>query len=371
MESHPIALDSLSVDEDGSHSKNPLVETNHNVLVESKEELWSNFNLQVAGHPGCFVLSSLRPSILIKICSKHEMLFYEHLNTLASTNGNIYQFISCCMPKLFSSTLYSSSLIKNKHLDHVNIENLTNGLSSVSVIDLKLGSVLYDHNASTEKKLRMIKNASKSTSSTLSIRLCGFSKCYSISNENSNVRIVPTREFGRNISTKDDLVSIISLFFVNNAQCFESLSHNYINHDTSSGKEYIINSMDTVDNIISRIKLKSEDFLDKNKILKVLSILKNDILPSLTFAPVRLYATSLLIVSGFDLENRLNVRVKIIDYAHSYITVPYPDKDTHNNINPDIDKLYITNKIEHLGQNDPAGILIGLKNLISILNDLI
>jgi inositol-polyphosphate multikinase len=54
------------------------------------------------------------------------------------------------------------------------LENLTHPFSKPNVIDIKLGTVFYDEDATPEKKERMIKKSRESTSLQTGIRISGF-----------------------------------------------------------------------------------------------------------------------------------------------------------------------------------------------------
>ncbi|KAF8976061.1 hypothetical protein BGZ46_008604 [Entomortierella lignicola] len=54
------------------------------------------------------------------------------------------------------------------------LENVSHGFQKACLLDLKLGTQLYDDNASDEKKLRLGKVASQTTSATLGMRMTGF-----------------------------------------------------------------------------------------------------------------------------------------------------------------------------------------------------
>ena len=55
------------------------------------------------------------------------------------------------------------------------LENLSHKFSKPNVLDIKLGTVLYDVNASEEKRVRMEKTARETTSLETGVRLTGFS----------------------------------------------------------------------------------------------------------------------------------------------------------------------------------------------------
>lgn len=54
------------------------------------------------------------------------------------------------------------------------LENLTHRFQRPNVLDIKLGTQLYDEDASDEKKERMQRASEASTSGTTGIRLTGF-----------------------------------------------------------------------------------------------------------------------------------------------------------------------------------------------------
>ncbi|KIM50975.1 hypothetical protein SCLCIDRAFT_96338, partial [Scleroderma citrinum Foug A] len=54
------------------------------------------------------------------------------------------------------------------------LENLGHGFIKPCILDIKLGTVLYDEGASPEKKERMIRTAERTTSLTTGVRLTGF-----------------------------------------------------------------------------------------------------------------------------------------------------------------------------------------------------
>lgn len=54
------------------------------------------------------------------------------------------------------------------------LQNLTHPFTKPNVLDIKLGTVLYDENATTEKRTRMEKSAQNTTSLEMGMRLTGF-----------------------------------------------------------------------------------------------------------------------------------------------------------------------------------------------------
>lgn len=54
------------------------------------------------------------------------------------------------------------------------LENISSYFTKPNVLDIKLGTILYDDSASQEKKERMIKAAEATTSLETGIRMTGF-----------------------------------------------------------------------------------------------------------------------------------------------------------------------------------------------------
>ena len=60
------------------------------------------------------------------------------------------------------------------NLQSIVLENLSFPFLKPNILDIKLGTVLYDETASPEKVARMQKNARESTSLETGVRLTGF-----------------------------------------------------------------------------------------------------------------------------------------------------------------------------------------------------
>ena len=59
-------------------------------------------------------------------------------------------------------------------MQSIKLQNLSNDFTKPNILDIKLGTRLYDENASPEKKQRMIQTAMKTTSLETGIRMTGF-----------------------------------------------------------------------------------------------------------------------------------------------------------------------------------------------------
>ena len=58
------------------------------------------------------------------------------------------------------------------------LENLSHSFAKPNILDVKLGTVLYDDSASAEKRERMEKTARETTSLETGVRLTGFQVCF-------------------------------------------------------------------------------------------------------------------------------------------------------------------------------------------------
>lgn len=147
---------------------------------------------QVAGHDG--VLSDENGFVIIKPCSDDEIKFYEQclsdvpammdcipsfmgtleLNTpetLASMSPEVAaqipaDLVTVPVDPAFSppNALYDRAVV---------LENLAFGYTKPCILDLKLGSVLHDDNATEEKRARLQKVSETTTSGSLGIRVAG------------------------------------------------------------------------------------------------------------------------------------------------------------------------------------------------------
>jgi 1D-myo-inositol-tetrakisphosphate 5-kinase/inositol-polyphosphate multikinase len=161
------------------------------------DSLTAPLTSQVGGHPG--VSTSEDGSLLIKPALAHEVSFYQYLTsdpTLASLRPFIPKFYGILkfegkvedgklqtahepptgekdkcirfgrrqeIVRLFITTIHS-----------IVLENLSHRFLKPNILDIKLGTVLYEEDASEDKKARMIRTAKATTSFETGVRLTGF-----------------------------------------------------------------------------------------------------------------------------------------------------------------------------------------------------
>lgn len=108
---------------------------------------------------------------------------------------------------------------------YIVLENLVHGFSEPNVLDVKLGKVLYDENASQEKKDRMIQVSRNTTSGSLGFRICGMKlkKNSSLSGidpahqeESDDGYIFLNKFYGRS-RTNENIEEAFRVFFANDA----------------------------------------------------------------------------------------------------------------------------------------------------------
>lgn len=140
---------------------------------------------QVAGHPdGVQSLEGGR--LVVKTCLPRELGFYEEVkqaiagtSALPSRQVDLLKSLSKAMPECYGSWQQylpgqqSGSTTENE-APRIVLENLTYGYKKSNVCDIKLGTQLWDDDASEEKRQRMLTAAANTTSGSHGIRLTGW-----------------------------------------------------------------------------------------------------------------------------------------------------------------------------------------------------
>ncbi|PSN62152.1 inositol hexaphosphate kinase 3 [Corynespora cassiicola Philippines] len=141
-----------------------------------------------AGHDG--VLSDPSGALVIKPCTPAEVTFYESVTTshpdLAPHLPTFMGTLSLsadqqdATPAEESETIVTESgaveRLHGKKLDtelHIVLENITAGFKKPNVLDLKLGSQLWDEGAKPEKRARLDAVSASTTSGSLGFRVAG------------------------------------------------------------------------------------------------------------------------------------------------------------------------------------------------------
>ncbi|KAJ2809272.1 hypothetical protein H4R20_000267 [Coemansia guatemalensis] len=127
--------------------------------VETAQE----FEYQVAGHPGVLVVED--NAMIIKPLNKREQMFYEG----ASGSSEFKSF----MPVYYGMLQGSNNGADSENTEFICLENLIHGFDKPCVIDIKIGSRLWDIDAAPEKQAAMVKKAQRTTSEKLGIAVTG------------------------------------------------------------------------------------------------------------------------------------------------------------------------------------------------------
>ncbi|KAJ2511878.1 hypothetical protein H4217_007169 [Coemansia sp. RSA 1939] len=128
-------------------------------------------DFQVAGHPG--VLEVEDGGMIIKPLNQRELQFYEGsrgFSELQSFMPMFYGTLELAETETSDSISSPEPIEKPKYLC---VENLVHGFKEPCVIDVKLGSRLWDVDATPEKQERMAKKAERTTSGSLGLCITG------------------------------------------------------------------------------------------------------------------------------------------------------------------------------------------------------
>lgn len=173
---------------------------------------------QVGGHPG--VLTTEDGVLLIKRALPREVAFYQSVSSDPAL-AQLYNFI----PEFYGTLKLEGTLEHGASITDPNaikpvedapesekeslvLENLSYTFSKPNVLDVKLGTVLYDEDASPEKRARMEQVARETTTAETGVRLTGF-QVYDLT---SDKPVVTPKSYGKSIKAAD-LPEGITRFF--------------------------------------------------------------------------------------------------------------------------------------------------------------
>lgn len=140
---------------------------------------------QVAGHlDGVQSLEGGR--LVVKACLPRELEFYKQVKQAAAGQAaleprqmELLTRLLKKMPECHGSweDYTGHQAETNDQAPRIVLENLTYGYEKPNVCDIKLGTQLWDEEASEEKRTRMDKAAASTTSGSHGIRLTGWQVC--------------------------------------------------------------------------------------------------------------------------------------------------------------------------------------------------
>ncbi|KAH8728749.1 inositol polyphosphate kinase-domain-containing protein [Phaeosphaeriaceae sp. PMI808] len=158
-----------------------------------------SFGNAAAGHDG--VLSDPTGAVVVKPCTTKEVEFYE---SVAASHPDLLPHLPTFMGQLVLSandtsgkTVESGTIetaggterLHGKKLAtelHIVLENITHGFKKPNILDLKLGSQLWDEASNPEKRARLDAVSAQTTSSSLGFRIAGM-KTYKGTSAVSNI----------------------------------------------------------------------------------------------------------------------------------------------------------------------------------------
>ncbi|KAH9842452.1 SAICAR synthase-like protein [Rhodofomes roseus] len=167
------------------------------------------FANQVGGHPG--VTTTEDGSLLIKPTLPSEIAFYQALLTDPRCE-NLRDFV----PE-FYGTLKLEGRVENEaggldmnaikplegvpesEKESIVLENLAHTFAKPNILDIKLGTVLFDEDATQEKRERMERVAAETTSKETGMRLTGF-QVYDLA---ADKPVVTAKAYGKSVKPAD------------------------------------------------------------------------------------------------------------------------------------------------------------------------
>ncbi|THH03650.1 hypothetical protein EW145_g6115 [Phellinidium pouzarii] len=203
--------------------RTPIVAAAAAAAVSAGEAAFHALSSQVGGHPG--VLASEDGSLIVKESVARERAFYELLAQEDPRIAPLQPFVP-----LFYGTLrlegrvhntaalepvpgvaavdveqgfMPASVVEDKDEfmsgEFSLLENVSSSFSKPNILDIKLGTILYDEDALPEKKARMIETAKNTTSLETGVRLTGF-QVYDYSN---GAHEVTPKSYGKSIKASE------------------------------------------------------------------------------------------------------------------------------------------------------------------------
>ncbi|KAI5118287.1 hypothetical protein M0805_003242 [Coniferiporia weirii] len=160
---------------------------------------------QVGGHPG--VLASADGALIIKTCLPRERAFYELLARREPCLEPLQPFVPTFYGTLrlegymrpAAAAAAAAAAAEGAQELSLVLENVTSPFLTPNILDIKLGTVLYDADASAEKRAHMLEAAARTTSLETGIRLTGFQ----VYNPVTRAPDITPKAYGRALTASD------------------------------------------------------------------------------------------------------------------------------------------------------------------------
>jgi len=166
---------------------------------------------QVGGHPG--VMANEDGSLVIKPAAAVEVQFYQ-----SALSDPAFEPLLPYLPKFYGTLKFEGHVDQEKSAggsivlkengaeetkgvqkDSIVLENLSRTFLKPNILDIKLGRVLYDQDATEEKRIKMEERAHATTSFETGVRLTGF-QVYDV---HKGVPVHTQKSYGRSIKPSD------------------------------------------------------------------------------------------------------------------------------------------------------------------------
>ncbi|KAL1753540.1 hypothetical protein FB107DRAFT_250078 [Schizophyllum commune] len=182
---------------------------------------------QVGGHAG--VQTTEDGSLLIKPALPAELAFYQALS-----DDSLFAPLRRYLPKFLGTLSLAGKVEEGEDLEKMGpppagaekqnlvLENLSFPFKKPNILDIKLGTILYDESAAPEKVERMIKTAKETTSLETGVRLTGFQ----VYDNLTNTPINTPKSYGKSIKVTDLPDGIAKFFPVAHASTGDPSSTN-------------------------------------------------------------------------------------------------------------------------------------------------
>ncbi|KAK4703253.1 hypothetical protein P7C70_g2968, partial [Phenoliferia sp. Uapishka_3] len=169
------------------------------------------FANQVAGHPNSILSSPLSPATLIKPSSHRERDFYTNVGPALHPD-----LIGIWTPAFYGTLKLEGKMSEQGQLQPVDdagsemlvLENLTYRFLRPNVLDIKLGTQLFDDDAPEEKKQRMRVAAEQTTSGKTGVRITGFQVWEATTDSYVNT----PKSYGKSLKPSDLLEGVTRFF---------------------------------------------------------------------------------------------------------------------------------------------------------------
>lgn len=191
------------------------------------------FQHRAAGHDG--LLTEGEGALVFKPYHAKEAAFYMEVQRRrvdepgAAQDVPLHLWMPCFMGVLEQGDVRKPGASGNTPAGskYIVLNNLLHGYSRPNVMDIKLGSVLYDEDAPLEKRQRLQEVSRTTTSGSLAFRICGMkiergkASCTALDEAHYDVEThhgveyLSVNKFYGRTRTKDDISEAIELFFNN------------------------------------------------------------------------------------------------------------------------------------------------------------